>query len=301
MERHPSKTDPELCEDPPGSTSPWTTRNSKRVMNQWRLIEDGPGGAVWNMAVDEAIADACRQGQSPPTLRLYQWTQPALTIGYFQKVNRDIDEAVCCKEGIPIIRRITGGRAVLHGNDLTYSVASGAHVSQLPNTIRETFSAISRGLIEGLHQLGLEAETVRSPVYETGRSPVCFMSASWHEIICNGRKIIGSAQRRWKDGMLQQGSLLIDFDPIDFYKFFRFQNEDQRERMIEKSQNRMAGLNSLLPTRLDPSTLSKRLASGFEEGLNIILKPSGLTAFELERARYLSRSKYSDPSWNQSV
>jgi len=269
-------------------------------MSEWRLIEEGPGEADWNMAVDEAIAESCRQGLTPPTLRLYRWKHPALTIGYFQKIGRDIDEAACQTERIAVIRRITGGRAVLHGNDLTYSVASGVHVPELPNTIRETYSAISRGLIEGLRQLGLRAESVRSPVREMGRSPVCFMSASWYEIICNGRKIIGSAQRRWKDGMLQQGSLLFDFDPLVFYKLFRFPDQARREGMIAESRDRIGGLNGLLLTRVNPETVSDQIASGFEKALGVRLKPGGLTALELERAHQLTRIKYSDPTWNQN-
>jgi lipoate-protein ligase A len=189
---------------------------------------------------------------------------------------------------------------VLHGNDLTYSVASGVHVPELPNTIRGTFSAISRGLIEGLRQLGLQAESVRSPVREIGRSPVCFMSASWYEIICNGRKIIGSAQRRWKDGMLQQGSLLLDFDPVVFYKLFRFSDQARRERMIAESRDRIGGLNGLHLTPVDPNTVSDRIASGFEKALGVQLKPAGLTVLELERAHQLTRIKYSDPAWNQN-
>jgi len=269
-------------------------------MNQWRLIEEGPGEPDWNMAVDEAIAESCRRGLSLPTLRLYRWKHPALTIGYFQKIERDIDEAACRAERIPVIRRITGGRAVLHGNDLTYSVASGIHVPELPSTIRGTFLEISRGLIEGLRQLGLQAESVRSPVREKGRSPVCFMSTSWYEISCNGRKIIGSAQRRWKDGMLQQGALLFDFDPNLYYKLFRFPDQARREDMIAEIRDRIGGLNGLLTTRANPQSVSNQIASGFEKALDIRLKPAGLTAFELERAHQLTRTKYSDSTWNRN-
>jgi len=268
-------------------------------VNQWRLVEDDPGEAAWNMAVDEAIAESCRQGLSPPTLRLYRWARPALTIGYFQKVDRDIDEAVCQTEKIAVIRRMTGGRAVLHGHDLTYSVASRAYVPELPNTIRGTFLAISRGLIEGLHQLGLHAEPVRSPVRNMGRSPICFMSASWYEIICNGRKIIGSAQRRWKDGMLQQGSLLLDFDPVFYYKLFRFPDQAQRARMIEEGRNRIGGLYNLLSTHVHPKTVANRIASGFEKALAIQLEPAGLTDQELERAHHLAGTRYADHAWNR--
>jgi lipoate-protein ligase A len=126
------------------------------------------------------------------------------------------------------------------------------------------------------------------------------MSTSWYEIICNGCKIIGSAQRRWKDGMLQQGSLLFDFDPVVYYKLFRFPDQARRDHMIAESRNRIGGLNGLLPTRVNPKSVSDQIASGFEKAMGIQLKPAGLTAFELERAHQLTRIKYSNPTWNQN-
>ncbi|MBI3811844.1 MAG: lipoate--protein ligase family protein [Nitrospirae bacterium] len=267
-------------------------------MTEWRMIEDRPGEAAWNMAVDEAIAESCRQDLVPPTIRFYTWTRPALTLGYFQKAERDLDQDHCQREGIQIVRRITGGRAVLHGNDLTYCVAAGADSAELPGTIRGSFLEISRGFIEGLHRLGVEADSVRAPAKETGRSPLCFMSASWYEITCKGRKIIGSAQRRWKDGMLQQGSLLLGFDPEAYYKFFRFPDETRREEIIRESRSRVIGLNDLIPTRVTPKTIMMQIATGFEKALGIRLKPAGLTPFEYERAVQLTQTKYTAVSWN---
>jgi len=268
-------------------------------MSEWRIIEDGPGNAAWNMAVDEAIAESCRRELVPPTIRFYAWTRPALTIGYFQKAERDLDQTVCHKEEISIVRRVTGGRAVLHGDDLTYSVASGAHGAELPDTIRGSFLAISRGFIQGLYHLGVEADAVRAPAKETGRSPLCFMSTSLYEITCQGRKIIGSAQRRWKDGMLQQGSLLLGFNPEAYYKFFRFPDETRRERIIQESRSRVIGLGDLVPTRMTPEMIVRRIATGFEQALGLTLKPAGLTPLEHERAEQLARTKYAADSWNR--
>ncbi len=267
-------------------------------MNEWRIIEDGPGEAGWNMAVDEAIAESCRRELVPPTIRFYTWARPALTIGYFQKAERDLDQTVCRREGIPIVRRITGGRAVLHGNDLTYCVASGAHVAELPNTIQGTFFEISRGFIEGLRRLGVEADAVRTPAKETGRSPLCFMSTSWYEITCKGRKIIGSAQRRWRDGMLQQGSLLLGFNPEAYYKFFRVPDETRREQIIQETRSRVIGLDDIVPIRMPPKTIVNQIATGFETSLGITLKPAGLTPLEYERADHLAQLKYTAASWN---
>jgi lipoyl(octanoyl) transferase len=268
-------------------------------MSVWRFIENGPGAAAWNMAVDEAIVESCRRGFTPPTLRMYTWTHAAVTIGYFQNADRDIDEEVCESEGIPIVRRITGGRAVLHGFDLTYSVSSGELVAELPNTIQGTFFAIGRAFVEGLHRLGVKADLVHAPVKEPGRSPLCFSSASRHEITCEGRKIIGSAQRRWKDGMLQQGSLLLGTPPEAYYKIFRFRDEAYRERMIKQSRKRIAGLDDPTPAHGNFGNLVKSILDAFENTLGITLKPAGLTSFEHVRADELSRVKYSSVSWNR--
>jgi lipoyl(octanoyl) transferase len=268
-------------------------------MSVWRIIENGSGNAAWNMAVDEAIAESCRREFTPPTLRFYSWTHPALTIGYFQKPDRDIDEEVCEREGIPIVRRITGGRAVLHGDDLTYSVASGALVAELPNTIQGTFLAIGLAFVDGLHRLGVKADMVHAPIKETIHSPLCFSSTSRHEITCNGRKIIGSAQRRWKDGMLQQGSLLLGINPQAYYKLFRFRDEISRERIIKESRKRIVSLDDLTPMHRNPGDVVKPISDAFEKILGITLKPAGLTPFEQGRAEELTRMKYSAVSWNQ--
>lgn len=268
-------------------------------MSVWRFIENGPGTASWNMAVDEAIVESCRRGFTPPTLRFYTWAHAALTIGYFQKAARDIDEEVCEREGISIIRRITGGRAVLHGYDLTYSVSSGDPVAELPNTIQGTFFAIGRAFVEGLHRLGVKADMAHAPIKEPGRSPLCFSSASRHEITCEGRKIMGSAQRRWKDGMLQQGSLLLGNPSEAYYKFFRFRDEAYRERMIKESRKRIPGLDDLTPRHGNLGDIVKQISDAFENTLGITLKPAGLTPFEHVRAEELSRMKYSSESWNR--
>lgn len=299
LARHPSKTNTKQPENIYPSTSVETANEWKHKMSIWRIIEDGPGNAAWNMAVDEAIAESCRRELTPPTLRFYTWTHPALTIGYFQKPDRDIDEEVCEKEGIPIVRRITGGRAVLHGNDLTYCVASSALCAELPNTIQGTFFAISRALIDGLHRLGVEADAVNAPYKLPSRSPLCFLTASWYEITYQGRKMIGSAQRRWKDGMIQQGSLLLGIYPEAHYKLFRFPDETRRARIIKECRTRMVGLDDLLPTPGTPGAIVKQIAAGFEKTLGITLKPAGLTPLEHERAEELSRTKYSAVSWNR--
>ena len=104
----------------------------RRGRGVWRLIESGPGPGPWNLALDEAIFQAVRQGASPPTMRLYRWSAPALSIGYTQDRERDVDRDACFARGIEVLRRITGGRAVLHDAEVTSSVSApvGLHTAR---------------------------------------------------------------------------------------------------------------------------------------------------------------------------
>jgi lipoyl(octanoyl) transferase len=268
-------------------------------MSVWRMIEDGPGEAAWNMGVDEAIAEACRREHAPPTLRFYTWEKPALTIGYFQKWDRNINHNVCDKEGTPVVRRITGGRGVIHGDDLTYCVSAGSRVAELPNTIRETYLVISRAIVHGLRQLGVYADTASASSGYSAPSPVCFLSVSRQEVVCHGRKIIGSAQRRWKDGMLQQGSVLLCNNPEAYHRFFYSPDRRHPDQIVQDCQNRIAGLDEFIPTGVLPQTIIDQIANGFEKVLGITFKRGELTPLERRRAEELTLRKYSAVSWNR--
>ena len=265
--------------------------------SNWRLLIDGPGDADWNMAVDEAMSESCRNELTPPTFRLYSWSRPTVTLGYFQKAGREIDPEACRRRGIAVVRRMTGGRAVLHGNDLTYSIGSARNTAELPDTIHGSFQSISRGFIEGLRRLGIQAESVASPIKKGNRSPLCFSSSSRHEITCNGHKILGSAQRRWKNGLLQQGSLRLAIDPEIFHDLFLTGSGRKPKALEEEAEEETLGLNNLLHPIPDFYTIAGKMAEGLEQALRISLNPSGLTPFEKEHAEYLREKKYSQDSW----
>ena len=197
-----------------------------------------------------------------------------------------------------MIRRITGGRAVLHGRDLTYSVVAGPSSLVFPTkSIQETFLTISRAFLRSLRYLGLNAEAVSSSPKHIKNS-LCFASPSWHEIVCEGRKVIGSAQRRWRDAFLQQGSVLIEFDPSEFYRLFQFPTEKQRTEMIRAAGEKAAGLSECSKRTLSFQEVQDALVLGFEQALGVVLKPGTLTAHEIELARHLTLNKYSQDDWN---
>jgi lipoate-protein ligase A len=162
------------------------------------------------MAVDEALlASAC--GGGPLTLRLYTWSGAWLSLGYGQTLPPARAEA-CARAGVGVVRRMTGGRAVLHGADLTYAVA--APESSLPSGLQGSYALVSRALVRALAALGIAADPASAPAAPGGPAPFdCFARAAEGEICVAGRKLAGSAQRRTGGGVLQHGSLRVGQDP----------------------------------------------------------------------------------------
>jgi len=176
------------------------------------------------MAVDEALAESCRRRACGPTLRLYGWNRTAISLGYFQRPEAVVDLGGCRAAGIPVVRRITGGRAVFHHHEVTYSVVAPVPHPRFPPTIRGTYAIIARALEAALVSLGLPVtRRARDPErlrHGTG-SPFCFDATSRDEITLDGAKVVGSAQRRWPNAFLQHGSILLRNDPSGAASFFR--------------------------------------------------------------------------------
>lgn len=188
-------------------------------MKAWRYLDTGPASGADNMAMDEKLLAEAVKGSAVPVLRFYTWAPFAVSLGRFQDEASSVNLAACRKHGIDIVRRITGGRAVLHRHELTYSVISPIDNDLFPNDVLGTYKVIASGLLAGLVRLGVPAEMVspsghRAEMVQRGpKEPACFSSPSWYEILVHGRKIVGSAQRRLAGAFLQHGSILIDYDP----------------------------------------------------------------------------------------
>jgi lipoate-protein ligase A len=189
-------------------------------MNTWRFLDNGPATAAENMAKDEELLRAAGKAGTLPVLRFYTWSPPAVSLGRFQESEQAVNAEACRRRGFDIVRRITGGRAVLHHNELTYSVVSRSDNPLFPSNVLGTYKVIAAGLLAGLRNLGIDAEMVSRSnrhahlVKKGSKDPACFSSPSWYEIVVNNKKIIGSAQRRLSGAFLQHGSILIGFDPV---------------------------------------------------------------------------------------
>src|SRR5919109_2759554 len=183
---------------------------------RWRLLDTGPADAFTNMAVDEAVLEVFAVEGGATTVRFYSWSPPAVSLGYAQSIEREIDLRQCTALGIDVVRRPTGGRAVLHDHEVTYSLVISAHDPRVTAGILAAYLTISRALIRGLSYLGVTAELLPLrrgvPLPSDQASAVCFATPSSYEVAVGGRKIIGSAQRRAHDVIMQHGSIPLSWD-----------------------------------------------------------------------------------------
>ena len=257
-------------------------------MNFMRIITQGTNHAFFNMALDEAISEAVRQKLSPPTLRLYGWDRPSLSVGYFQKVS-DINIGYCDSKGYPVVRRQTGGRAVLHDSELTYSISSSGS-SLFNGSLLENYTIISNAVISGLKLNGIDAKISFKKKRNTGhKNPACFNAVSYGEITVEGRKIVGSAQKRYKNGFLQHGSILLSFNAGELCNALRSSNAENLKDI--------GAIKDYAP-EISFNGLGQSLKESFEKILNIKMIPDDPTEFERNLAKELELGKYSTKEWN---
>lgn len=265
----------------------------------WRILRSGFAGGAENMAVDEAILYAHAAGKVPPTLRFYGWRPAAVSIGYFQSMEKEIDLEACRRLGVDWVRRPTGGRAVLHDIEVTYSAV--VSLSILPGTVLETYRVLSQGLLEGMRILGVAAEMSTADPKEIMKehetTAACFDVPSWYELVAQGKKVIGSAQTRHEDTLLQHGAIILHFDPEKMTSVLRFPSEEVRARVARALGGRAAGLSDLAGRELSFGEVQEAMAQGFSRGMGIQVDEGSLTAGEVEEARRLARDKYASPEW----
>lgn len=278
----------------PGTSRGSGGRGRRRV---WRLIvEDRPRRGAENMAVDEAILLAHAAGKVPPTLRFYRWEPPAVSLGYFQDYATEVDAAACRRAGIDIVRRPTGGRAVLHDNEVTYSVVVSTEL--LPGTVVETYRRLASGLVRGLRELGVEAALApeRGPAGPAGRSGgACFEVPSSYEITAGGRKIVGSAQVRRRGVILQHGSIPLELDPVRLAEALGL-----GAAAAVRIAARAAGLAEVLGGPAPGySEVCRAISDGLAAVLGVELEPGGLTPEETAAAGELARDKYGCAVWTE--
>jgi lipoate-protein ligase A len=231
----------------------------------WNLINTGFHNGSYNMEFDEAAAYRCTQSLDYPTLRFYGWKPPAISIGYNQSMD-DFDTGQISTAGIDIVRRPTGGRAILHSDELTYSV-----VMRLDNRgPRALYKFINEGLVRGLKYLGVEAEltgkgTDFQEFYRSPSSIPCFSSSAKCEIQYRGKKLVGSAQRRYGQAILQHGSILLGSSHRKIVDFLAPHLHQVRDTLEEEISARTIDLEEILGKRIAFSEAADALARGFAD------------------------------------
>lgn len=267
------------------------------MTQKWRLLKLETMGPADNMAVDEAIMTAHRDGQVPPTLRFYAWNPPTLSLGYSQSFAREVDRDACQRHGVAWVRRATGGRAVLHHRELTYSVVVSE--SLLPGGILPTYLKISTGLLRGLKECGVEAALTAPGLKEHELSAACFDAPSAYELTVDGKKLVGSAQVRHDGVILQHGSILTDFDADLLAGVLKVRDEESRPRLARVLESRAISLRHVLGREPEWGPLAEAVAAGLATEMDLDLEPGELTAAERGLAARLAEEKYGSASWNE--
>lgn len=314
--------------DPRHFSRPHEGSDTRRGVSGGRIraLEDGAASGAWNMAVDQALMAAARTGLV--TVRLYGWNPPCLSLGRNERARGGYDAVQAALRGVDIVRRPTGGRAVYHGDELTYSVVAPAEPW---GGLRESYARINRALARGLRALGAPAETARqdaagrpAPLSGAG-GRACFQDPAAGEVLARGRKLVGSAQWRDGDALLQHGSILLTDQQAVVARLRLFRTSPRSgapgpgtsgarsARSARSGGSRIGatlsgaapatlapagavGLEELLPRRPAVEELRAALLHGFQEELGRPVEPGDLSRVEREEARRLE-ARYRDPAW----
>jgi len=276
----------------------------------WRLIDSGPGPGSWNMAVDEAVLEGCVRGEVPPTLRFYSWRPPAISLGHFQQAEKALHLEACRQKGLEVCRRPTGGRAILHDKEITFSIVAPLAFLGTQG-VMDSYRCLSQGIIAGLRRLGVKAELVErsdrrisggyksaptesaacavgaaflrlrsGQVLPPERTPTaaCFAVKARCDLMVSGRKIVGSAQVHRQQVLLQQNSLPFVVEPEKWKEVFQG---------MEGVGEEAVGLWETAGCLLQLEEVAQALKEGFKEALGIEFFSGGLTGAEQAQARAL--------------
>jgi lipoate-protein ligase A len=277
------------------------------MKQQWRFIKSQSNTPAFNMAIDEAIMHEVAAGESPPTIRFYRWQPATLSIGYFQSALKELDLEKVNEKKVGLVRRPTGGRAVLHDQELTYSIILPETYPELSQSVTESYRMLSMGLVAGFKRLGLQADMVNLSNNDGGNqmsslgSAACFDSPSWYELVVEGQKIAGSAQVRQKGVVLQHGSVLLNMDIDLLFELLQFSDESIRTKMKKIFATKAVAINDLLvqagKQEIGLDQLEESFEFGMAEGLNVTFIEGTLTEAEQKRAEQLVNEKYGNDSY----
>jgi lipoate-protein ligase A len=248
----------------------------------FRLLQSGYHDCFYNMGLDEALLEAVSAGASPPVLRFYGWNPPAVSVGYFQGLEEEVDLESCRRRGVDVVRRISGGGAVFHHAEITYSLIMPVSHPLAGSSILESYETLCAGVTAGLRRLGVEAAF----------API-------NDILAGGKKVSGNAQTRKRGCLLQHGTVLLDLDPHLMFSLLRVPREKLKGKLIEDIKERVTSLKALLGRMVSFDEGSAALAEGFKEALSLdfVSTETAPVQAEEERALTLAKDKFASPGW----
>lgn len=237
-----------------------------------------------NMGIDRAILKSVSEGESIPTLRLYSWSEPVVTVGYFQKVSETVNTAFCIENNIPVIRRITGGGTVLHNSEITYSFISPLKNSPVPSGLESSFKTIINPIINSLKAVGIDSSF----------KPI-------NDIIANGKKISGSAQTRQQGVLLQHGTIITEIDEDLFKGTLIFNKKKHIEKNISEPLEIITSVKEIIGNRFNKNSvtsLKESIIAKYTEDLNITFDRGFLSEYEKDLAEHFKKEQFENKSWN---
>ena len=268
------------------------------MQQPWRFINTGNGAAAFNMALDEALLLVHEASAGLPTLRIYGWCQPTLSLGYGQDARQEVDLAACQAQGVAVVRRPTGGRAVLHDQEVTYSVVMPL-LADGPSTITEHYRRIGMALAAALQSLGVPVHLARPQVRAARAlaSPACFAALARYELSAAGKKIVGSAQKRAQRAVLQHGSIPLWLDRQRLFQCFRVPPE-RRQALVQEAYTTMGAVNEIALTPVTLSAIQDALRQGFSTTFAVECVEAPIASEEWHLAQHLQAIKYTTDTWN---
>jgi lipoate---protein ligase len=241
--------------------------------NEIRLLRTGHKNAYWNMAVDEVLMNSVRKSTTEtPTLRLYGWAPSAVSIGYFQSVELEVNAQICKKTGVDLVRRVTGGGAVLHDSELTYSFITRKY----PQNILESYRLICDPVISCLVNLGS-----KDPRF-----------VPLNDVLVDGKKVSGNAQTRKEGILLQHGTILLDVDLEKMFSVLKIPKQKIHDKLINNVKERVIGLNRTF------EEVSVALEQAFSMKFAAKLVVDKITLQERRDSQMLIETKYGTHAWN---
>ncbi|HET6418956.1 MAG TPA: lipoate--protein ligase family protein [Geobacteraceae bacterium] len=259
-------------------------------------MDTGPLDGPTNMALDEALLTSFDPAVSSPVFRLYGWNPPAFSIGRFQDADKTLDSVKCRDAGIDTVRRMTGGGLIYHADEITYSiVCAQKHISGI-SSVKETFRKLCAFLLHVYRKLGLDAAFAVDRNFRGARlgrrTAICFAGKEEYDIIVEGRKIGGNAQRRIREVIFQHGSIPLSNCLGEAMSYVL---ESEKPALLEQETASLGELG-FVP---DSGKLKNILAESFENNLEVSLIPSGPKEDELRTMNHLRERKYSSAAWNR--